>query len=508
MGFFSFFRSKTAKPDGRSASESAAPLRALAHASAERLLAHAAQNGLVTDLTKLSPMVAVLFHPPDDALEFGYVVTAAAYALRGDFDPRVATTFRELYRGDLERAQFETHRRMYQLFVANLRVTRPDLVAKAETYRPPSPEELVPMRELIASHATTAEETVNSIVQPMRSGKPAPLQVLYERLAPGFGGPASPETREARYGTIVRELFSRALAEQGASPELRRLVPQAVTVAGEPDQYISRSTGGWVGMMDVDNFDVINAKLGRHAGDQVMAAYKRLTGSITKAQAVLSEDGFRAFHSQALLGKTSSEVVVCFPYASGDEFVIHHPDRARVEGLLEAIRKAADELAVRIVDESGKPTAILRGIPISVGCGPSWKEAWRALLEKKKGERARAMEERIEDLAALSQRPTIPPEIFRDAPQTDPATGLPSTFDVVTETTASGQIPILMWGPVEIRRPGWTKAHQERMYGEILKHMRSLGITDIDRFKETAQEVSALGDQVWKSLVQAAAPRK
>ena len=58
-----------------------------------------------------------------------------------------------------------------------------------------------------------------------------------------------------------------------------------------------------------------------------------------------------------------------------------------------------------------------------------------------------------------------------------------------------------MWGPVETRRPGWTKEHQERMLREIHGHMHSLGLNDVEKFKEIATEVSAATDQIWRTAV-------
>lgn len=92
-------------------------------------------------------------------------------------------------------------------------------------------------------------------------------------------------------------------------------------------------TTGFIGMMDVDDFDFINQTLGRDAGDQVMDAYKSLVASRTTTD-VLSEKGFRAFEAlirgehvpggavlEERLGDT--DFVLCFPYDSGDEFIVH-----------------------------------------------------------------------------------------------------------------------------------------------------------------------------------------
>lgn len=268
------------------------------------------------------------------------------------------------------------------------------------------------------------------------------------------------------------------------------------------------------GMIDVDNFDVLNEKLGRAAGDQVMLAYKRLAAAHTRVGSIVNETGFMALQDElARTGKTLNEFVLCFPYASGDEFLIQHPDPARVRSALESMQRAAEELELAILDGSGATVAVLHGLPVSVGSGRTRNEAWKAVTAQKQARTRKAMGDRIEVLG--EPRRGAPPtqggsadvrrSIFRDRPATDPATRLPTTIEVTIEESPQGPIPVLMWGPVETRRPGWTKIHHEKMCREIVGHMASLGISDSSRFKETTEEVAQLSSQIWTNLVQAVA---
>lgn len=337
----------------------------------------------------------------------------------------------------------------------------------------------------------------------------------------------------ARFGQSLTETVDVLKRLSGAQKPSAESPGDSVPVAVETPA-VGRKLEGFIGMMDIDNFDFINDKLGRVAGDQVMNAYKRLTASLAQTDVILSEDGFRAFQAQTrgenvpggdfLRSKVAGkEFVLSFPYSSGDEFVVHHHDEQRIRKLLEGIQQTASKMDISIVDASGRSIAVLHGIPISIGHGPSWKEAWEALVARKGTGRGRGMAERIEVLRTAGAGSDAPPaviastedalgkaaaKIFRDGPQTDRATGLPTTLDIRTETTPEGLIPVVMWGPVETRRPGWTKEHQRQMYREILAHMRSLGISDLERFKETAQEVSELTDQLWRTTVRSMASKK
>ncbi|MBZ4417866.1 hypothetical protein [Myxococcus sp. RHSTA-1-4] len=267
----------------------------------------------------------------------------------------------------------------------------------------------------------------------------------------------------------------------------------------------------FIGMMDIDDFDAINEKLGRGAGDQVMKAYKRLAATQSKVGSILNETGFMALQDElARTGSALNEFVLCFPYSSGDEFIIQHQDPEKVRSVLESMQRAADELELAIPDDSGATIALLHGIPVSIGCGSTKDEAWRAVIAQKRTGTKKAMSDRIELLNPPPDAPSADGgitdaarEIFRNQPATDPESGLPTTIEITVEESPRGPIPVLMWGPVETRRPGWTKTHHEKMCREIVGHMVSLGIADSSRVTETTEEVAQLSDLVWRNLEQA-----
>lgn len=164
----------------------------------------------------------------------------------------------------------------------------------------------------------------------------------------------------------------------------------------------------FIGMMDIDDFDAINEKLGRGAGDQVMKAYKRLAAMQSKVGSILNETGFMALQDElARTGAALNEFVLCFPYSSGDEFIIQHQDPEKVRSVLESMQRAADELelAIAIPDDSGATVALLHGIPVSIGCGSTKDEAWKALIAQKRTGTKKAMSDRIE----LLNPPPDPP---------------------------------------------------------------------------------------------------
>jgi hypothetical protein len=102
----------------------------------------------------------------------------------------------------------------------------------------------------------------------------------------------------------------------------------------------------FIGMMDIDNFDALNEKLGRAAGDQVMKAYKRLAATQSKVGSILNETGFMALQDElARTGAALNAFVLCFPYSSGDEFIIQHEDPEKVRSVLESMQRAADGLS-------------------------------------------------------------------------------------------------------------------------------------------------------------------
>lgn len=267
----------------------------------------------------------------------------------------------------------------------------------------------------------------------------------------------------------------------------------------------SKRTEPGIGAIDVDNFDSLNTEAGREAGDEVMTAYAQLVAGLAQQTSILNEQGFRAY----VIARSGGQVegggellqrvgkdgfALCRPYSSGDEFILHHSDGAKVSVLLAKVVEQADQLKVPLRNAEGVVTRVLHGLPLSTGFGKTWKEAWAALLAGRNARGARAsMKERIK-LASLEET------LVRDSPQVDPKTGLPSTFDVLTEQTPAGLIPILMWGPVEVRRPGWTDKHQEAMRWAIARHAVSKGITDAARIVELVKEVTELRNSAWSAI--------
>jgi len=153
---------------------------------------------------------------------------------------------------------------------------------------------------------------------------------------------------------------------------------------------------GFLGMMDIDNFDLLNEKVGRPAGDQVMRAYVRLTASKARTDTILTETGLCALLDEAQRRPTDLGYVLCRPYSSGDEFIIFHQNLEAVRALVEGVAQEASRLEIPLSDEAGKAVAVLHGIPVSIGCGTSRREAWAQVMAQKKGNTRRGMEARLE----------------------------------------------------------------------------------------------------------------
>lgn len=320
-------------------------------------------------------------------------------------------------------------------------------------------------------------------------------------------------------GTMVFSL--KRLVEFTDRERSREKLKASMEEPAEPNAHISRSTGGFVGMVDVDNFDAINKRLGRKAGDRVMLAFRKLAVATFKTEVALSENGFRAFHADARKRGRSEYpgFVVCFPYDSGDEVVVHHWDESILRRGLEAFQHSVESLVVPTSNGDANGTAIVRGLPVSTGVGTSWKEAWSALLVGRRSRPPSSMSACIE--AVVEERAPEPgsaaikaeidqaaDRLFSSVPPAGPLGGLPMTIDIVSEASPTGRIPVLMWGPVETRRPGWSEERQQKMYGDILAHLRSLGISDIDQFKATAQEVSEASEKIWQAALKASKSTK
>ncbi len=271
------------------------------------------------------------------------------------------------------------------------------------------------------------------------------------------------------------------------------------------NELFGKRTEPGFGAIDIDNFDSLNEEAGREAGDEVMQAYVDLVARLAQQTNILNEQGFHVYlHARAgkdvegggrLLRDIGKDAfALCRPYESGDEFIIHHADGTKVTALLGKVVEAAAQLRVRLRNEEGLVTQVLHGLPVSTGFGPTWKEAWSAVIAGREGRGPRpSMKERL--------RPATPEEtIIGDAPRVDPKTGLPATFDVFTEQTPAGLVPVLMWGPVEVRRPGWTDRHQEAMRWAIAKLAVSKGITDPGRILELVKEVTELRNRAWSAI--------
>ncbi len=191
--------------------------------------------------------------------------------------------------------------------------------------------------------------------------------------------------------------FERALQDAVSQLE-RRSGGTDNTPGGEKRASAVEATHhvGFVGMMDVDNFDFINEKLGRAAGDEVMRAYVRLTASKAGTDTILNETGFHALQDELTRRRENIGCVLCRPYSSGDEFIVFHQDLGHLRDLLDAICRAAEDIDIPLSDASGRVIGVLHGIPISRGYGASRTEAWKQLLAEKHGGKRRGMAERLE----------------------------------------------------------------------------------------------------------------
>lgn len=175
-----------------------------------------------------------------------------------------------------------------------------------------------------------------------------------------------------RFGEASREI-GQVISKQQSNAQVAD-----PTLAASHKEILARglASDGEVGMMDVDDFDCINKTLGQDAGDQVMRKFRKLIVELSK----------------------KDQLLVCFPYDSGDEVLVSQPSAENVGRLVALLRQAVDACAFTIQDGAGVSTAIVHGLPVSIGCGATREEAWMALRSRKRKDSGRAISARIERL--------------------------------------------------------------------------------------------------------------
>lgn len=85
-------------------------------------------------------------------------------------------------------------------------------------------------------------------------------------------------------------------------------------------------------------------------------------------------------------------------------------------------------------------------------------------------------------------------------PQQVDERGVPTSIDIMTEQGPNGLIPSLNWGPIEVRRPGWTQADQDRVKLEMATLLLKLGLST-NEVAQTMSEYLDMIDQVWWAAV-------
>lgn len=181
--------------------DTAAQLYQRAKGIGQAFLEDAFAKGMVS---KLDPMLSTMLHPPDAALRLGYVLSAAAYALRPDARSGALSRYADWYREVLARQQLAAHQRMSRLFAR----TMVEKGHRPIPYMPPTPSEREPMRELVNSRAADAKKTVDAIVAAVRAGAASPLAAAYDDLVGCFGGRGEEGEYERRYGATLKRLFA------------------------------------------------------------------------------------------------------------------------------------------------------------------------------------------------------------------------------------------------------------------------------------------------------------
>ena len=169
----------------------------------ESFLDDMASRGL---LTELNPLFALTVHTPDVAFRLGYVIVAAAYTLRDDAKPRALRFLAAWVREVIGRQQLACHKRMSDTMMRRMAAQGHNTLP----YMPPTSSERTPMQNLVNLHCETAEKTIRSIVDGIRSNHPHPFESAYGDLVPCFGGPGGPEEYEERYGDLLGRLMIEA----------------------------------------------------------------------------------------------------------------------------------------------------------------------------------------------------------------------------------------------------------------------------------------------------------
>lgn len=188
----------------------AAQLYVRARTIGQAFLEDAFSKGMVS---KLDPMLSALLHPADAALRLGYVLSAAAYALRSESRRSALERYADWYREVLARQQLAAHQRMSYTF-ARMMIAKGD---RPLPYMPPTPGEREPMRNLVTSRSADAEKVIRAVVEAVRAGAKHPLAPAYDDLVGCFGGRGEADELERRYGATLTRLFAVAREETAKS---------------------------------------------------------------------------------------------------------------------------------------------------------------------------------------------------------------------------------------------------------------------------------------------------
>ena len=167
-----------------------------------RFMSYAASNNIIS---KHVGVVAASTWPPDHAVRLGYELVSVAYRLRPDARQGVVKAFRSGFANVLLSQAADSRARLFSAMGVG-----PMVGAGMQ----PEASEAKGMRDLAAVLLKQAEGAIGGTLEAISRDDARPLRALYANLIPAFGGPADPDQVEARYATILGELF--AVAREAA----------------------------------------------------------------------------------------------------------------------------------------------------------------------------------------------------------------------------------------------------------------------------------------------------
>jgi hypothetical protein len=188
---------KTSGPAGTTR-EHADWLFAQALRTGKAFLQYAERAGLV--LPQPSPILAMTIRPDVEALLLGYGLVSMAY--RGQYKDPAADVLRVLRVA------------MAGMFLTQAKdigrhIARTAAHATGRTVNDSMPLEVRKAAFTLANTRLKAvDDAVTLALDRLHAGSPSPLASFYEQLVPAFGGPASAEEYERRYGPILQDLYA------------------------------------------------------------------------------------------------------------------------------------------------------------------------------------------------------------------------------------------------------------------------------------------------------------